>query len=159
MKRILFAIIAVVLMSSFNLPKGKLNNPELDIKLVKNADDEWEFVIHNNSKYHIDEFWVGEIKEDEEVWHHGHFEDGDDTSIAPGETMTLTVYNVGEGDYYLYTIDNVAHKNHMYKLHLDHDVDVDDSLELEEEEMEEVFGKKVDEDFEPEDDDKENDGK
>ena len=147
MKKILFAFIAIVLMSSFILPKGKLSIPKFD---------EWEFVIHNKTKYHIDEFWVGEVKADKVTWHHGHFDD-EDTSIAPGESMDLTVYDVEEGDYYLYTLDTIANRNHLYKLHMDHDVDVDDSAELDEEEMEEVFGKKVDEDFEPEDDDKEND--
>ena len=159
MKKILFAFIAIVLMSSFTLPQGKTTNPGLEIKLVKNeVTDEWEFVIHNKTKFHIDEFWVGEVKGDKVTWHHGHFED-DDTSIAPGETMELTVYDVTEGDYYLYTLDNVDHHNHLYKLHMDHDVDVDDSAELDEEDIEEIFGEKVAEDFEPEDDDSENDNK
>ncbi len=57
MKKILFAFIAIVLMSSFILPKGKLSIPKFD---------EWEFTIHNKSKFHIDEFWVGEIKGDKE---------------------------------------------------------------------------------------------
>ena len=83
MKKILLAFIAIVLMSSFILPKGKLSTPKFD---------EWEFVIHNKTKFHIDEFWVGEVKGDKVTWHHGHF-DGEDTSIAPGESMDLTVYD------------------------------------------------------------------
>jgi hypothetical protein len=154
MKKILFAFIAILFMSSFTLPEGnKLNSSKLDIKLVKNSSGEWEFEIHNKTKYYIDEFWVAEVKGDHVKWHHGHFS-GKQHYIAPGETMHLTVYDVKEGEYYMYTIDKHDHHNHLYKLHMDHDVDVTDDEE-EEDEMEEVFGKKVGEEYEPADDDDE----
>jgi hypothetical protein len=154
MKKILFAFIAILFMSSFTLPEGnKLNSSKLDIKLVKNSSGEWEFEIHNKTKYYIDEFWVAEVKGDHVKWHHGHFS-GKQHYIAPGETMHLTVYDVKEGEYYMYTIDKHDHHNHLYKLHMDHDVDVTDEEE-EEDEMEEVFGKKVGEEYEPADDDDE----
>jgi hypothetical protein len=154
MKKILYAFFAILLMSSFNLPKVNVTNPKLDIKLVKNSSEEWEFDIHNKTKFYIDDFWVAEVKGDHVKWHHGHFT-GKQHFIAPDETMHLKVYDVKEGDYYMYTIDKHDHHNHLYKLHMDHDVDVDDSEEEEEEEMVEVFGKKVGEEFEPEDDDDE----
>lgn len=154
MKKIFFAFIAILFMSSFTLPEGnKLNSSKLDIKLVKNSSGEWEFEIHNKTKYYIDEFWVAEVKGDHVKWHHGHFS-GKQHYIAPGETMHLSVYDVKEGEYYMYTIDKHAHHNHLYKLHMDHDVDVDDEEEAEDE-MDEVFGKEVEEEYEPADDDDE----
>jgi hypothetical protein len=127
MKKIIFAIF---LMSTLT---GFAKNPtKPKVTLTKNAAGDWEFVIHNNTKYYIDEFWTSAIDETHGAatkWHKGHFTKKGKHYIDPGGTMTLTLHDVHEGEYYLWTQDAHAHKGHLYVLHLDHDVDINNSDE------------------------------
>ena len=137
MKKIIFAIFLMSTLTSF------ASNPtKPKVTLTKNAAGDWEFVIHNQTKYFIDEFWTSAIDETHgsaTKWHKGHFIGKGNHFIAPGETMHLTLHNVHEAEYYLYTNDDHAHHGHLYKLHLDHDVDIDNAEE-DHDDIDEIFG-------------------
>jgi len=137
MKKILFAIL---LMSTLT---GFANNPTRpSIKLAKNAAGEWEFVIHNATKHYVDDFWVSAVDETHGTatkWHKGHFVGAGDHFIAPGQTMHLTLHDVHEAEYFLYVEDRHTHHGFLYKLHLDHDVDVNDAEE-DADDFDDIFG-------------------
>jgi hypothetical protein len=133
-----FLLLAAVIMS-FTTPV----KPDLKITKSKNAAGEWEFVIHNQTKHYIDQFWVAEtgpaLHHDAHVWHEGHWVEGTHY-IEPGATMHLTLKDAHESEYYMWTHDNHAHHGYLYKLHLDHDVDVNDEEE-DADEVDDIFGK------------------
>lgn len=137
MKKIIFAIFLMSALTGFAKTPTKPT-----VTLTKNAAGEWEFVIHNQTKHYIDEFWVSAVDATHggsTVWHKGHFVGDGDHFIAPGQTMHLTLHDAHEAEYFLYTHDTHDHHGYLYKLHLDHDVDVDDEEE-DADEFDDVFG-------------------
>ena len=151
MKKLILAfsailLFAVVAMSFKSTPKAAVKSKAgISITKEKNANGEWEFVLHNNTKHHIDKFWVVDANDHNNypalTWHEGHFVGGTH-SIAPGEEMHLTLAGCKEGDYYMWTLDDHAHNGTLYKLHLDHDVDVNDEEEDDDDaDMVHLFGK------------------
>jgi hypothetical protein len=128
-----FLLLAIVTMSFKSAPKNAIKSKSgIFITKEKNANGEWEFVLHNKTNHHIDKLWVVDVNDHNNYpalrWHEGHFLGGTHT-IAPGGEMHLTLAGCKEGDYFLWTLDDQAHKGTLYKLHLDADVDVNDELE------------------------------
>ncbi len=143
MKKIIVSLSAFLLLAAVIMSFTTPVKPDLKITKSKNAAGEWEFVIHNQTKHYIDQFWVAEtgpaLHHDAHVWHEGHWVEGTHY-IEPGATMHLTLKDAHEAEYYMWTHDNHAHHGYLYKLHLDHDVDVNDQEE-DADEMDDIFGK------------------
>ncbi len=143
MKKIIVSLSAFLLLAAVIMSFTTPVKPDLKITKSKNAAGEWEFVIHNQTKHYIDQFWVAEtgpaLHHDAHVWHEGHWVEGTHY-IEPGATMHLTLKDAHEAEYYMWTHDNHAHHGYLYKLHLDHDVDVNDQEE-DADEVDDIFGK------------------
>ncbi len=143
MKKIVVSLSAFLLLAAVIMSFTTPVKPDLKITKSKNAAGEWEFVIHNQTKHYIDQFWVAEtgpaLHHDAHVWHEGHWVEGTHY-IEPGATMHLTLKDAHEAEYYMWTHDNHAHHGYLYKLHLDHDVDVNDQEE-DADEVDDIFGK------------------
>ena len=143
MKKIIASLSAFLLLAAVIMSFTTPVKPDLKITKSKNAAGEWEFVIHNQTKHYIDQFWVAEtgpaLHHDAHVWHEGHWVEGTHY-IEPGATMHLTLKDAHEAEYYMWTHDNHAHHGYLYKLHLDHDVDVNDQEE-DADEVDDIFGK------------------
>lgn len=159
MKKIILSLSAFLLLAALIMSFTTPVKSDLKITKSKNAAGQWEFVIHNQTKHYIDQFWVAEVdaalKHEDHAWHEGHWT-GDTHFIEPGGTMTLTLNDAHEAEYFMWTHDTHAHHGHLYKLHLDHDVDVNDSEE-DSDEIDEVFGKEHHEGDEIELDDQDDD--
>jgi len=140
MKKIIILMLSLfVITVTTSVTGNAMNKPTSKVKLVKTAASEWEFDIHNKTKYYMDDLWLAEVGSKGKIkWHKVHFNKGTKW-VAPGENLHLTVSDVSEGEYYLWSLDTHAHKGHLYKLHMDHDIDIDDASE-DEEEIDDVFG-------------------
>lgn len=145
MKKIIVAFSALLLLSVITMSFKSSSKPSVSISKVKNANGEWEFVLHNQTDHHIDKFWVVDANDHHNypdlTWHEGHWVDGTHT-IAPGTAMHLTLAGCAEGDFYMWTLDDHSHKGTLYKLHLDHDVDLNNEEEDDEDgDIVHLFGK------------------
>lgn len=142
MKKIIF-ILSTILVAGSIMSFTIADKPNLTITKTKNAAGDWELKIHNETDHYIDEFYAADLQEalkhEAKAWHQGHWT-GEQHFIAPDETITITLSDVEGGEYLIYTQDNHAHHGYLYKVDLDHGIELGDDDE-QDDLVDDVFGK------------------